>query len=424
MPNDYKAEDGCLLAMYSLGLSPVSHIMTKRNNRNRRASNIALSQTDHPWAASVRDPFLYAGCHIPDDQTAWSGLIRSYERTIYSPRSQSGTTFSHAGGMIISPYPYHYRVDLRETSGGSGVVSDIDNLGNNSNPRASVPNLSGFTDLTNGKSALCRLTSMGVSVTYRGTELQRSGQITFGLIPSSHPAYSNGTQLGRMTTLYGDTAVSVGNLASALVNTFETRVADAPMKYSWLPSVVPTYQLLSSAGNIYTDQATGVTDPSLYHAGPGAGGFQANQYALVILIEGDTTPEATVVGNDYLFEIVTHWEVIPEIQNNVCYELTAAPAMPLALASAMNSFSRNPGYVSYLGNAQGARVGTQNPYGEVQRNRFSEYFAPAIANGRQLVQSSANAAATMATNAVMQRLLQVLVSRQGQPGRGRQMLRN
>lgn len=410
--------------MYSLGLSPVSHIMTKRNKRIQRSSNnAALTQTDHPWRMSVREPFLYPGCHIPDDQTAWSGIVRSYERTVFQPMAENTNSTTHCGGMILAPYPYQYRTDLREISGGSNVVSDIAADGNSSFTRRSVPNISGFTDLENGKSALVRLTSMGVSVTYRGTELNRAGQITFGLIPSSHPAFSNGTQLSRLSTLYGDTVVSTGNLASALVNSFETRIADAPMKYTWLPSIVPSYQLLSSPGNIYTDQASGVTDPSRYHAGPGAGGVQANQYSLVVLIEGDNTPTATLAGNDYLFEIVTHWEVIPEIQNNVCYELTAAPAMPLALAATMNSFSRNPGYVSYLGNSQGARANFVADSINVPLNRFSEYFAPAMANGKKLVRDSANAAATMASSVAISQLARLINSR-AFPATGQRLLRN
>ena len=422
MPNDYKAvglsrEPVC--AMYSLGLSPVSHIMTKRNKKTQRStSNPAYLQANHPWAASVLDPFGKAGCHIPDDQTAWSGIIRSYERFVYQPTAFTGTSVSHTGGWIIAPYPYQYRTELIEVVANNGNLTDISTSGNSSNPRFSVPNLSGFTDLSNGKSALVRLTSMGVSVTYRGTELNRAGQITFGLIPSSHPAYSNGTQLSRMTTLYGDTQVSAGNLASALVNTFETRVADAPMKYSWIPSVVPTYQLLSSAGNMLTETGPGPTDPSRLHAASGQAGVQANQYNLVVIIEGDTTPTLASTGNEYLFEVVSHWEVIPEIQNNVAYELTSAPAMPLALAAAMNQFSRNSGHVSYLGNRQGAQAFYAPDSMQVPRNRFSEYFAPAISSGQALVRSSANAAAQMATQAIIARIAAAAAGR----GNGRQRL--
>ena len=132
---------------------------------------------------------------------------------------------------------------------------------------------------------------------------------------------------------------------------------------------------------------------------------------MVILIEGDYTQDAFLSGNDYLFEIVTHWEVIPEQQNVVCYELTAAPAMPLALSATMNSFARNPGYVSYTGNAQGARSFFAPDTQQVPRNRFSEYFAPAMAAGKKYARDSANAAATMATQAIVRQLAGMLSDR-------------
>jgi len=333
--------------------------MTRIKNKRNTSVNAAPS-----WLACVADPMNHCGAHIPDDNTMWSGLCRSYERFLLNPTSSSaGNSTVHNGGVLICPNPFKYRIDIAETSPGTDIFSCTNSASTTLIRSAAVPNLSA---LTGSQMAQIRPVGCGISVTYKGTELNRAGVVTIGLVQNTHTAFGTviaTNDIDPCTVFFGNASISSSIITSGLINPMEFRTADGSMTYNWKPNGVPTYQSLSTsstdmAPSVVTNSGTRV-EPCLYRAPPGGDGMQANQYSVAILIQGDTTTASQASGNDYLIEVLWHWEVIPQLVNSVAYELSPSPYYPSLLATALNALtgSNTGGYKFALSRAASSQLG-------------------------------------------------------------------
>jgi len=333
--------------------------MTRIKNKTNNPSPAAPS-----WLSCVADPMNHCGAHIPDDNTMWSGLCRSYERVLLNPTSSSaGVTTTHNGGMLIMPNPFQYRVDIAESAPGTDSFSCTNTASTAYIRSAAVPNLSA---LTGTQMAEIRPVGCGISVTYKGTELNRSGIVTIGLVSNSHIAFGSvaGTNpIDPGSVFFGNTVNSSSTITSGLINPMEYRTADGSMTYNWKPNGVPTYQSLSTSGaDMATGSVTGVAsrvEPCIFRTPPGGAGMQANQYSICVLIQGDTTTAAQAAGNDYLVEVIWHWEVIPQLVNSVAYELSPSPFYPDVLAKSLNALTgvNTGGYKFALSRAASSQLG-------------------------------------------------------------------
>jgi len=294
------------------------------------------------WAASLADPFGAPASHIPDFETNASGVITSRLKFTHAPSALSTSTTTHVGGFVVYPGLHSHAVELVETSGGAGYIQDLGDTAGTSglSNYHDIPNISGF-----GNAVKLRMTSCGVKVTYSGTELSRGGEYFTGYLQTEYPASTvatTGTQLSPLSTLMGTSTTAKWTVASLKANLKEykvNRIGDETETFYWKPNGVPPYFRIATAGSYNASATTtgGTTVVnSLFAATTNSGGLPYGSNCLVILITGDTTASASLVGNYYDVEVISHWEAIPTNLDGVVYDLSPSLSDPKALSDAMN----------------------------------------------------------------------------------------
>jgi hypothetical protein len=286
-------------------------------------------------------PFNSTAVHFPDADVQPSGLVSSHYTLTTVFTANSGTSTTHSGGFIIFPYPGLAVNALVETAAGNGLLTDVNSTGTIAVLSADVPNKGSMYKL-DGR---VRCVGLGARLIYEGTELNRSGKIFGGCLPITSVASSvsgTGTILSPSTVILGNTFNSTTNIRSALADLYEIRnPSEKVVEFIWKPSTPPHYQTITTLPiNSTTAGASVLT--SAFSAPAGEQGAESGQSALVIVIEGDTTPTAVVNSNTYSLEIIWHWEVIPDSIAAVPYDLSPSTANSRDLDTVVNLVSRSP----------------------------------------------------------------------------------
>jgi len=317
----------------------------KKNKPKNTGAKKATGQgsSGHRYLALIKNPFDGTGTRIPDFDTTPSGLASSEFTATYSSTAITGTSTTHSIGWWFPPFPDTLRV-LQETSAGNLTLSEFSNAtGTTFNTVVSgansVPNWGG---LHGGNSAKVRLVAMGVEVSYLGTELNRSGRISAGLMPIVQPGgvvSSTGTQYSSVATCTGSVTNTTVNLINKMQRRVEGRIGGS-LRFIWLPNEVPVYQTINATGaNSLPSAGTAgaaVANPNYLYAPTSSGGVQANLCALCIVVEGDTSSSAAVGGNSYAVRYKAHWEIVPADEESITYELSKSASDVMALQAAFN----------------------------------------------------------------------------------------
>lgn len=341
--------------------------MTKKKTQPKQANQPKKSRakprkTIQPgWLECLSRPFNHRAVQIPDDATTASGVITSKFFTRVAPIAIDGTSTSHNFGVMIHPFPEGGVIFLHEATAGGGVLRDLSTDGTAIISRNAWPNVAGIA--TGGYSA--RLVSLGVRLTYEGTELNRSGRIFGGTIPISYNAQSSvGTKLSPVSTLVNVVQQDAGLFLLNMSNRTETRTTDSTYEIHWVPSGSPTYQKMNSDATEMLDQnaaAAGADkESSFWNAPVGDGGAQMGQNALVVIVEADTTSAAQAYPNAYALECIAHWEVVPSSSYGVVYDVNPSIYNVSELARALNYIgSMSSGSVSQATSVTNTTAGNQ-----------------------------------------------------------------
>lgn len=362
--------------MYSpLPLGRIPYTMTNKNGKStgkstkstkpkkgrKMSKRLALYKSPATkrctWLESITNPFGCRPAHVPDEKTGLSGVVTSRYSYRAGISDSTGTSTTHNNGWFIPPHLGAGLYQLNGAAGGSNL-SDLNAAGSSRVNQVNWPNLD---SITSGATEYCRsrMTSMGVRVTYEGTELQRAGRFVAGVIPVTNGALtvaSTGTFLSGLSTLTGSVTPSISNLYQSMVYRVESRIEDGVFEYHWTPNGAPNYQITAgSSATSYlpftTTGGTAVPPPTFFNGPASQGCVEGGQFAMVILILGDTTATATGTSNVYSFDFIAHWEVIPENTYNAAYPLEASPFDMAALQVVLNSIPAIPhgGNVSSAG---------------------------------------------------------------------------
>jgi hypothetical protein len=81
---------------------------------------------------------------------------------------------------------------------------------------------------------------------------------------------------------------------------------------------------------------------SIFATTAGGQGAELGQNALIVIIDGDVTPAATASTNVYTFEVVWHWEVVPDDIQAVAFDLSPSHSHASSLDMAFNAMSAAP----------------------------------------------------------------------------------
>jgi len=300
------------------------------------------------WKQALDNPFGDVTPCIPDDRTLLSGKLRT--RTVYSfvPVAQGGSPNNvNSSALIIRPRPYFHIIRCAQTTPTSTLVRDISSSGGTldsySNAYAGGNFFPAATTL-NG-SAMVRCVAMGVTVTYQGTELNRAGRYTAGLIPVTRPSSTSGVtvQLSCLSTMVPTDSVVAADLnvlRQAMQQSVTKRISDEELKLVWKPGGIPSYQRSSSSTPVNQIVGGGSSVECEFINNPGQDGQAPGEMNLVLLVENDYVTTAATSGNAYQVRVDAHWEVIPDEQFGVVYPLTPSPYSPAALAQALNTIDR------------------------------------------------------------------------------------
>lgn len=334
---------------------PKAQGQKKKTSRAARKRDRKLSRGSIvPWLRTIERPFAYGAVGIPDDQVTFSGKVVSEFTIALAVAAGSGTATTHSQGILFFPHPSCVYQTLGETTAGSAIMTDLNTAGTGyigSGPGA-VPNLASMAGGSTSN-VKCRLVSLGARVIYEGTELNRSAKIMAGYLPITNVADGCTTTgdtlsaLSVVTTLdsLAPVSVSMAKIRNSLISCSEARVTDGDFTCRWRPSGVPTYQIANpDLTQLETRSTTAgaAVKPSLYATESGGRGAQIGQYALAILIEGDTTPTAGSLPNIYSVSVVSNWEVVPDNRSQVAYPLTQSSCNPDQLAACLNGMSLLP----------------------------------------------------------------------------------
>lgn len=314
---------------------------TNKNRQKQRGGASRGNSAQIPcWAASVLDPFDRPACHVPDENISESGAVKSWIRHEYTLNAASGTAVGHNGGVICFPHAEAGIVTLREETPGIGRLYAVTDSG--PPPRQSLSNVSSFAS----NCCQTRTTAMGIRVAYTGTELNRSGKYYAGLLPINEYCLTNtGTyhdplSCGGINRTAGGTgfaaSYAIGDIKSQLVHLTEGRIGDGNFHAVWRPAQSVRY---SYNGKNYVVPMTGTAgerSESIWSAAEGNRGATRGQFALVVLIVGDTTSTGSINGNTYSVQFVMHNEVIPDNSNAVTFSIEPSTFDVLALQKAIN----------------------------------------------------------------------------------------
>jgi hypothetical protein len=316
-----------------------SHTNMKQNKQTKRQQQPAAQRSG--WANVLRLPFHHASCHIPDDRTMVSGTVSSRQFLSFTPTMLAGTSSTHQGGMMFYPHPAYTMFEINEATAGGTISALLANGDFTITP--SVANIASIVPANS--SSTMRLVSMGLRLTYEGTELNRAGKIFAGTVPITFPSTtttkgSTPFHFEPLSPLLGTATPTSSQLKNAIQLLSTSRVTDREFEINWVPSGVPTYQAVSNASGIYTESlstSATVNSNNVFTTAPGGLGSQTGQNVLMFWIEGDTTTTAAADGNTYNLEVIWHWEVIPSSPLSVAYDLTHSPSNFPELQAALNT---------------------------------------------------------------------------------------
>lgn len=157
-----------------------------------------------------------------------------------------------------------------------------------------------------------------------------------------------------------------------MVYRVESRIEDGVFEYHWTPNGVPNYQLTQgSAATSYlpytTTAGAAVPPPTFFNGPPCQGCVEGGQFAMVVLILGDTTSTATGTSNVYSFDFIAHWEAIPENSYNAAYPLEDSPFDMREMQVVLNSIPMVP----HGGNLSSASTNVETPKASSAISGFS-----------------------------------------------------
>lgn len=305
----------------------------------------STSATGSLWSSTVNSPFSATPVRIPDTDTNVSGLVTTRYYTTFKPTAIATTASLHTGGFLIAPHPNFLYTAVQETAGGGLSMTDLNAAGSDAYIQVAAPNAS---SISGQNMARVRCVSIGVRVTYEGTELNRAGRIVAGMFPNELPASSlsaSGTKLSLLSTMAGTVPVSYDLIKQSLQNLHVSRTTDSSVEVSWRPFGVPGYNGMDNTGSyLLTSNTTAgaAVQDSLYACGLGSNGLNYGSGILAIFIENDNVSSAALFGNNYGVEVIAHWEVIPKNPYLVAYDLAPSPSDSLKLSTSMNAISFRP----------------------------------------------------------------------------------
>lgn len=350
--------------------------MTKKKNQNksttvivnnsqpkskRKRSGVNRRRTSE-WCDAVLNPFGANNVHIPDEKTRPSGLVTSTLHFQHKPQTyNAGTSLTHTGGILVRPYPARWIYELGEDTG-SGIRPNRALLNSDTNAGMkfyNVPNLTsmigdyGYASNPTYSSALVRCVAMGVRISYEGTENNRAGSYIGVQVENSSDAVAFTTaDSGAVNyhfdplSVYQTFATQSQNLPPALwlnlaTRSSRSRVTDGVFEFVWVPNGAPSYQVVQTTlqSDLYYSTSSGATSRSTtFGTFNGTTGLEHGAGGIMVMIEGDTVSTAAANGNNYLVDVVAHWEVVPHDLYAITYPLSLSAFAPIALAKALNEF--------------------------------------------------------------------------------------
>jgi len=239
----------------------------------------------------------------------------------YRPTARDSTGPTHNGGFIMFPHCEAGLVPLYEELPNSGRLQAVTTT--SESERFPPTNVGSYAALV----AQTRTTAMGIRVTYTGTELNRSGKYYAGLLPITEYARGNFASHADPLSVAGLNPVSefnydIGAIKNQLIHLTEGRIGSDAFHAVWRPAQSMRYSYAQGNQSVPTTVADANTrSPSIFSTDSGGRGVERGQYALVVLIIGDTTSTASNSGNVYSVQFVQHNEVIPDNSIAVTYEV-------------------------------------------------------------------------------------------------------
>jgi hypothetical protein len=307
-----------------------------------------------PVFYTIADPFNAPTAHFPDPDVTPSGLLTSRFHIRSSFPALGGTGTVHSFAITLNPHPFQpYNVWLENTVG-SGSLTDLNLPGTafaSAFTGTTLPNYGSFGLNT----FQVRCVGIGCRVTYEGTELNRSGRIFGGLLNAVGQAtttVTTGTFLSQINVLVppagaNNVTTTLTTIRDSMNECASMRITDNVHEFIWKPSCIPTYQKSDNstgATPVRTTTAGNTTSvtPSVWESPPGGNGIQASQNSLCIVIEGDTTPSASLLSNVYDLDLIYHWEVVPDDITAVAYSVSPSVAHSLEMDQVFNSLAKVP----------------------------------------------------------------------------------
>lgn len=296
------------------------------------------------YASVVLNPGGDYICRIPDEIVTKSGLVRAMFHGKYTFNAHSGTAVTKAGGFSLWPDPNYFFVPMVQHIAGTDNFYDLSSDGTSFNSQQAMPN---FAAAVNSGPAKIRCVSLGGTITYMGTELQRSGRYVIGMVNNGKSAStvpSTGTYISALSTAVNSYQWSTTQLENVMTRFEEHRITGDTIHFNWIPNKIPSYQSLdyTTASTEYPYTGSAGFSPIIdnYLAAPSGGcGCEAGLGALVVMIDGDTVATASAALNTYAITIESLWEIIPEAETAVTYSLAHSPANTAALDAAVNRLS-------------------------------------------------------------------------------------
>lgn len=303
------------------------------------------------WLASIMDPFDRPACHIPDDNTSESGVVKGWRRdeTVITPGDivTGPASISHNVGFVAFPFVDCGYNHLKETLPNSQKLFAVRDASASSG-QMPVTNIASYGVLT----AQTRVTAMGFRLTYTGAEVNRAGKYYAGLLPIMTTAIGNTANVADPLSVFGlpvttgditgvTRTYSIADIKTRMVHTTEGRVTDGVLHAVWHPAQTPSYVLsrLGNAPNVTVPSGTNAV--SMYANIGGQQGAQIGQYALIVLIVGDNTTAAQMTGNTYSIQFTQHVEVMPDNVQAVTYPVGPSTYDVNAMMGTINAIGKS-----------------------------------------------------------------------------------
>lgn len=341
----------------SAGQGPANQSKSQpRKKKSKRKSSASPKNRAIPaWLALVQNPFDHAPVAIPDQMTTQSVKYTSRANIPFNVvDAKDGTGSTVHGGLIhISPgfisnvstndatRAQVTFLPFRSDLGGFGKVGTGSAFPGYQVLLQNVPNANAInpgidaTSLNTNDGGVCqfRPTALGIRLTYLGTELNRAGKVTMGLIDPdvnagqtagtdcTNPVYFHTGWSSSYWTGTGSNIMTPQEVLNRMRRLDTCRVSDGVFELLWVPSIVPAY-----APGFYNSRFT------LAQAQDNFGSLP------VIMIENDLTTSNSVTGSLWNLEIIWHWETLVASRFSVAVPPTPSNYDVLALEVCVNAF--------------------------------------------------------------------------------------